>query len=140
MRMKDNNCIFCKIANGEIPSVTLCEDEKFRVIFDLNPASEGHALILPKEHYRDLTDLDPEIASAVLPLCGRIGQAMKDGLGANGFNIVQNNGEAAGQTVMHFHTHIIPRYGNAGEMVLWKPGTSTPEGLKALCGRIRAKL
>ncbi len=138
--MKDDHCIFCKIANGEIPSTTLYEDEDFRVIFDLNPATEGHALILPKEHFADLTELPAAISGRVMPLAGKIGSAMKAGLGAAGFNVVQNNGEAAGQTVRHFHTHIIPRYGNDGEMVLWQPGTSTPEGLKAVCEKIGEKL
>ncbi len=138
--MKDENCIFCKIANGEIPSVTVYEDEDFRVIFDLNPATEGHALILPKEHFADLTELPAHYASRVMPLAGKIGKAMKAGLGAQGFNVVQNNGEAAGQTVHHFHTHIIPRYGHEDEMVLWKPGTSTPEGLQAVCAKIGEKL
>ncbi len=138
--MKDENCIFCKIANGEIPSTTLYEDEDFRVIFDLSPATNGHCLILPKEHFEDLTKLPAHYASRVLPLAAKIGQAMKDGLHAEGFNIVQNNGEAAGQTVHHFHTHIIPRYGKEEEMVLWKPGTSTPEGLKDVCEKIGACL
>jgi histidine triad (HIT) family protein len=138
--MKDENCIFCKIANGEIPSTTLYEDEDFRVIFDLSPATNGHCLILPKEHFEDLTRLPEHYASRVLPLAAKIGQAMKDGLHAEGFNIVQNNGEAAGQTVHHFHTHIIPRYGKEEEMVLWKPGTSTPEGLKDVCEKIGACL
>ena len=138
--MKDENCIFCKIANGEIPSTTLYEDEDFRVIFDLSPATNGHCLILPKEHFEDLTRLPEHYASRVLPLAAKIGQAMKDGLHAEGFNIVQNNGEAAGQTVHHFHTHIIPRYGKEEEMVLWKPGTSTPEGLKDVCEKSGACL
>ena len=138
--MKDENCIFCKIANGEIPSTTLYEDEDFRVIFDLSPATNGHCLILPKEHFEDLTCLPEHYASRVLPLAAKIGQAMKEGLHAEGFNVVQNNGEAAGQTVHHFHTHIIPRYGKEEEMVLWKPGTSTPEGLKEVCAKIGACL
>lgn len=138
--MQNDNCIFCKIANGEIPSVTLYEDADFRVIFDLNPATRGHALILPKEHYEDLTVLPEKLQSKVLPLAARIGRAMKEGLGAKGFNVVQNNGEAAGQTVHHFHLHIIPRYGNPDEMVLWKPGTSTPEELNKVCAEIGARL
>ena len=108
--MKDVNCIFCKIANGEIHSKTLYEDDKFRVILDLGPASKGHALILPKEHYDDVCSLDEGLAAKLLPLAARIGQAMKSSLGCAGFNLVQNNGRAAGQTVFHFHMHMIPRY------------------------------
>ena len=119
--MRDD-CIFCKIANGEIPSATLYEDEDFRVILDLGPASKGHALILPKEHQKDLGELDDAVAAKVLPLAGKMGRAMKKALHFDGFNLVQNNGEAAGQTVMHFHMHMIPRYANGPQMVLWNPG------------------
>ena len=127
--MKDRDCIFCKIANGEIPSTTIYEDEDFRVILDLGPAAPGHALILPKEHFRDLCELDESIAAKVLPLAGRVGSAMKRALGCVGFNVVQNNGAAAGQTVFHFHVHIIPRYENGPAMVTWEPQKSTPEEL-----------
>ena len=100
--MTDSNCIFCKIARGEIPSATVYEDSEFRVILDLGPASRGHALILPKEHFKDLCELDEQVAAKVLPLAGKIGAAMKQALGCAGFNVVQNNGETAGQTVFHF--------------------------------------
>lgn len=134
--MRERNCIFCRIANGEIPSTTLYEDARFRVIFDLSPATRGHVLLIPKEHYADLTELDTETAREVLPLAARIGRAMKAGLGAAGFNLVQNNGEAAGQTVRHFHLHIIPRYGAGEELLLWKPGESTAEEREALSSRM----
>ena len=75
--MKDETCIFCKIANGEIPSATVYEDEDFRVILDLGPASEGHALILPKNHFKDVCELDAETSAKVLPLAAKIGAAMK---------------------------------------------------------------
>ena len=97
--MKDDTCIFCKIANGEIPSATVYEDEMFRVILDMGPASRGHALILPKNHFSDVCALDEETSSKVLALGAKIGAAMKKSLGCDGFNLVQNNGEAAGQTV-----------------------------------------
>ena len=120
--MKDSNCIFCKISNGEIPSSTIYEDEDFRVILDLGPAAKGHALILPKEHFKDVCELDAAIAAKVLPLGAKIGAAMMKGLGCAGFNLVQNNGTAAGQTVFHFHMHVIPRYEGGPEMVTWTPG------------------
>ncbi|MBP3239790.1 MAG: HIT family protein [Oribacterium sp.] len=138
--MKDDNCIFCKLANGDIPTTTLYEDDTFRVIFDANPATDGHVLILPKEHYANLTELPYEIASDVMPLAGKIGKAMISGLGAKGFNVVQNNGEAAGQTVFHFHTHIIPRYGSEKELVLWKPNEVTSEKLSETCEKLRKAL
>ena len=88
--MKDCNCIFCKIANGEIPSTTLYEDEDFRVILDLGPATRGHALLLPKEHYKNLFELDDEIASKVLGIAKKVGAKMVKALHADGFNLVQN--------------------------------------------------
>ena len=100
--MRDDNCIFCKIAAGEIPSATLYEDDDFRVILDLGPASKGHALILPKEHYRNLFDLDDELAAKVMVLAKKMVNQLKDVLRCDGYNIVQNNEEVAGQTVFHF--------------------------------------
>ena len=120
--MRQDDCIFCKIANGEIPATEICENEGFRVILDLGPASKGHALVLPKEHYRDITELPEKAAGEAFSLAGKVGKAMKQGLGAAGFNIVQNNGTAAGQTVFHFHIHVIPRYEGGPEMVAWTPG------------------
>ena len=96
--MVDRECIFCKIAAGEIPAATVYEDEDFRVILDLGPATRGHALILPKEHFKDLCELDEKVAARVLPLAGKVGVAMKKALGCSGFNVVQNNGASAGQT------------------------------------------
>lgn len=135
--MTDSNCIFCKIAGGEIPSATVYEDSEFRVILDLGPASKGHALILPKEHYKDLCELDETVAAKVLPLAGKIGAAMKEALGCTGFNVVQNNGESAGQTVFHFHVHIIPRYDGGPSMVTWKPGSADPAELAEISSNIK---
>ena len=119
------NCIFCKIANGEIPAATLYEDDAFRVILDLNPAALGHALILPKKHAANLMELPDETASKALVLAKKIAGKLQDGLHADGLNVVQNNGEAAGQTVFHFHVHLIPRYAGDTVNVTWKPGTLT---------------
>ena len=130
--MKEDNCIFCKIAGGDIPSSTIYEDEDFRVILDLGPASKGHALILPKNHYKDVCELDADLAAKVLPLAGKIGAAMKEKLGCAGFNLVQNNGSEAGQTVYHFHMHIIPRYEGGPAMVTWNPVNAAPEELQEI--------
>lgn len=125
--MKASDCIFCKIAGGEIPSTTLYEDEDFRVILDLGPATRGHALLLPKEHYADLFELDDDLACKALMRAKRIAEKMKRALGADGFQLVQNNGAAAGQTVFHFHMHLIPRYKDDQAGILWKAGTTTEE-------------
>ena len=120
-------CIFCKIAKGEIPSATLYEDEEFRVILDLGPANKGHALILPKAHYENLYDLPDEMAAHAMILAKKIATKMKGILNCDGFNLVQNNGEAAGQTVFHFHMHLIPRYTDDHAGITWTPGTLTSE-------------
>ena len=138
--MIDQDCIFCKIANGEIPTNTVYEDDKFRVILDMGPGSRGHSLILPKEHFKDVTEITPEYAAEVLPLAAKIGAAMKSQLGAAGFNVLQNNGEAAGQTVFHFHVHIIPRYEGGAKIVTWTPGDPTGEELAQICEQIRKGL
>lgn len=122
VNMRDENCIFCKIANGEIPSATLYEDEDFRVILDLGPASKGHALILPKEHYPNLYELPDEVAEKVIKLAKKMITRMTKALGCDGFNVVQNNGTAAGQTVFHFHMHLIPRYKNDNAGFGWNIG------------------
>ena len=125
--MKDENCIFCKLAGGEIPTATLYEDEDFRVILDANPAAKGHAPIIPKEHYANLYELDDELAGKVLVLAKKMITKLTDILGCDGYNIVQNNGEAAGQTVFHFHMHLIPRFKDDGVGVTWKMGELTEE-------------
>lgn len=138
--MVEKDCIFCKLANGVLPSSSLYEDELFRVILDLGPASKGHALILAKEHYRDLTELNEAVAAGVMPLAGKIGSAMKAALGCSGFNVVQNNGGAAGQTVFHFHVHVIPRYEGGPDMVSWKPGKVAPEELEQIISCIKKEI
>ena len=129
--MKKDDCIFCKIAAGEIPSKTIYEDEAFRVILDLGPATRGHALILPKNHADNLYELPEEDASRVLLVAKKVALQMKKNLNCPGLNLVQNNGEVAGQTVMHFHMHLIPRYKNAknDDMILWNHLEFTPEEL-----------
>ena len=130
--MRKDDCIFCKIANGEIPSKTLYEDPEFRVILDLGPATKGHALILPKEHAGDLYELPEESAAKAMTLAQKIGKTMEQKLHCDGLNLVQNNGEAAGQTVRHFHLHLIPRYVNDGQSINWKPGKPSDEELEAI--------
>lgn len=131
------NCIFCKIAQGEIPSATLYEDEDFRVILDLGPASKGHALILPKVHAANLYELPDELASKALVLAKKMAAKMTEALQCDGFNLVQNNGECAGQTVFHFHIHLIPRYKGDGVGISWKPGTLSEEDKEEILAKIK---
>ena len=125
--MKNENCIFCKIAAGEIPSATIYEDEDFRVILDIEPASKGHAWILPKEHYANLYELPEELAAKVLLVAKKVVTAMTDIVGCDGYNVLQNNGVAAGQTVFHYHMHLIPRYENDTVNIKWAPGSLSSE-------------
>lgn len=134
------NCIFCKIANGEIPAATLYEDENFRVILDLGPASKGHALILPKSHAANIYELSDEMAAKAMILAKKMATAMTAALKCDGFNIVQNNGECAGQTVFHFHMHLIPRYKGDNAIKLWTPGESDQEELAKMAEEIRNNL
>lgn len=126
---RDDNCIFCRIANGEIPSRTIYEDDQFRVILDLGPATRGHALVIPKEHYADLFEMPEELAAQALLVGKRTAAKMKAALSADGFNLVQNNGACAGQTVSHFHLHLIPRYESDGQKIGWNPTEPAPEEL-----------
>ncbi len=130
--MKKADCIFCKIANGEIPSKTLYEDDDFRVILDLGPATRGHALILPKEHAANLYEMEDEKISKAVVLAKKMAAQMTEKLHCDGLNLVQNNGEAAGQTVMHFHLHLIPRYEGDGVENFWKPGEVSQEELEEI--------
>ena len=122
-----SDCIFCKIANGEIPSATLFEDENFRVILDLGPATKGHALILPKSHFANIYEMPDELVGKAMILAKEMVTRMTEALKCDGFNVVQNNGEAAGQTVFHFHMHLIPRYKNDNAGITWTQGTLTDE-------------
>lgn len=139
--MKKDDCIFCKLANGVIPTNSLYEDDVVKVIFDAGPASSGHVLILPKEHFDNVYALDDDTAAHVFQVAVKVAKALKEGLNLEGLNIVQNNGEIAGQTVFHFHMHIIPRYKGDTVNVGWKPGEGTDEEIEKIkslvCPRIK---
>ncbi len=137
--MKEENCIFCKIASGEIPSKTIYEDNEFRVILDISPASKGHALIIPREHYADIYELPEDMAGHVMVLAKKLAAHMTEALNCDGFNIVQNNGEVAGQTVFHFHMHLIPRYREDGnqDKLCWNHLELSQEELEDICRKLR---
>lgn len=131
------NCVFCNLANGIWDSATLYEDEDFRVVLDLGPAAKGHALILPKEHYANIYEIPEEKAAKAMLLAKKMATVMTEALGCDGFNIVQNNGEAAGQTVFHFHMHLIPRYEGEEDFLKWNPGTLTDEMRDDILSRMK---
>ena len=138
--MKKDDCIFCKIANGEIPSNTLYEDDDFRVIFDLGPATKGHALILPKNHFDNIYEIDDEVAAKAFVLAKKMAKAMTAAFGCDGFNVLQNNGESAGQSVFHFHMHLIPRYNGDHAIGFWEPAKTDDAELKAQVEAVKAQL
>ena len=138
--MAEKDCIFCKIANGEIPSATIYENSDFRVFLDVAPANRGHALIVPKEHFKDIFDIDAVTAGKLFSLATEVARAMKSVLNCDGMNIIQNNGIVAGQTVFHFHLHLIPRYENDNVNIGWQPGDSVSSELQELAKEIRKKI
>ena len=130
--MKKDDCIFCKLANGSIPTNTLYEDEDFRVILDLEPATRGHALIIPKEHAANLFEFPDEKAAGAFVLAKKMAVRMKEKLHCDGVHLVQNNGELAGQTIFHFHIHVIPRYVNDGQRIEWEKGSPSQDDLESV--------
>lgn len=138
--MKKDDCLFCKIANGEIPSTTVYENNDFRVIFDISPASKGHTLIIPKQHYNDVFDMDAETGGKLFSLATAIARSLKKELNCEGMNLVQNNGLVAGQTVFHFHLHLIPRYTGDRVNIQWQPGEANQEELKELAKAVKKNI
>lgn len=134
------DCIFCKIANGEIPSSTIYEDDNFRVILDISPASKGHALILPKRHYNNISELPKALSEHIPLLAAEIGEAAKKGLKASGYNILINTGESAGQTVFHCHVHIIPRYDKDRGILTWSLSEQAKEDIEGTLAAVKGAL
>ncbi len=124
-----DDCIFCKINKGEIPSTTIYEDDDFKVMLDINPASRGHAVILPKNHAADLFELEDEDAEKLFKVARKCAKAMKE--------VLHCDGEAAGQTVFHLHVHLIPRYKGDTVNISWEPGTPE-ENAAELAAQIKA--
>lgn len=133
------NCVFCNLAKGVWDSATLYEDEDFRVILDLGPAAKGHALILPKQHYANIFEIPEELAMKAMALAKKMAGIMTEALECDGFNIVQNNGEAAGQTVFHFHIHLIPRYTGDNAGFGWNTGELDETAKQEIMQKISAK-
>ncbi|MDO4477434.1 MAG: HIT family protein [Lachnospiraceae bacterium] len=121
------DCIFCMLAGGQIPTATLYEDDDFRVILDASPATKGHCLVLPKAHYEDALAMPDELLAKAHVTAKTVAARLMKAMNCDGINIVQNNKPAAGQTVFHFHIHIIPRYEGGEAIVGWDPGELTEE-------------
>ncbi|WP_042349652.1 HIT family protein [Bacillus massiliigorillae] len=134
-----SDCIFCKIINGEIPSSKVYEDEHVLAFLDISQVTKGHTLVIPKVHKENVYELTSEMASHIFSVVPKIANALKAEYQPIGLNTVNNNGEAAGQTVFHFHMHLLPRYGEGdGFGAVWKTNTSdyTPEELQQMAKNI----
>ena len=139
--MTQENCIFCKIVKGEIPSYTIYEDDDFKVFMDVAPATKGHALVVPKQHCANIYEIEPELLGKAAKTAQKVIKHATKVLGCNGYNIIQNNGEVAGQTVFHFHMHLVPRYekGDNADLLQVIPGTAGAEELKVLSEQLQIK-
>ena len=131
------NCIFCKIIAGEIPSATVYEDDDVKAILDVNPAARGHVIVLPKKHASDVFSIPDEDLSKAICVAKKVAAALKEAYKCDGVNILQNNGEAAGQTVFHLHIHVIPRFEGDTISVKWKQG-EMPADLDVIADEIKA--
>jgi histidine triad (HIT) family protein len=127
----DPDCLFCKIVAGEIPGTKVAEDERTVAFMDINPATRGHLLVVPRAHARDLLEIDDEDLAACASAARRLAQRVKDQLGADGVNLLNSCGAAAWQTVFHFHIHVIPRYEDDPLRLPWTPGPGDPDEIAA---------
>ena len=116
-----DDCIFCKIVAGELPSIRVCEDQRVIAIMDINPATKGHALVIPREHAADLHEIGDEDLAHCAVVAKDLARRAVRGFGADGVTIMQSNGAAAWQTVFHYHLHVIPRYEGDPLVLPWKP-------------------
>ena len=133
----DNDCLFCKIANGYLPSHKVYEDDICIAFLDVNPTSKGHTLVLPKKHNLNYLKYEKNILNHVLDVAQAVGQNMITNLGASGINIISNVGKDAGQSVMHFHVHVIPRYSSDGLNLSFKPKQITDGELLKICDSLK---
>src|SRR5687768_9249263 len=131
-----NDCLFCKIVAGEVPSTRVDEDESTIAFMDINPATRGHALVIPRVHATDLHDIGPEDLAACAHAAQRLAGRARDRLGADGVNLLNSCGQAAWQTVFHFHIHVIPRYANDPLRLPWVPGPGDRDEIAAAAAKL----
>jgi histidine triad (HIT) family protein len=132
----DPDCLFCKIAAGELPATIVAEDERTIAFMDINPATRGHALVIPRAHAPDVHALDPQDLQAVAVAAQGLATRARDRLGADGVNLLNSNGAAAWQTVFHFHVHVIPRYDGDPLRLPWVPGPGDMEEIRAAAAEL----
>lgn len=132
-----SDCLFCGIVDGSVPSQTVDADERTVSFMDINPATSGHALVVPRAHSADLMEIDPENLAATSVAAQRLARRMKDALGADGVNLVNACGEVAFQTVFHFHIHVVPRYRDDPLKLPWVPTEGDPDEIAAVAAKLR---
>ena len=131
------DCIFCKIVAGELPSERIDEDERTVSFMDINPATRGHALVVPRAHSTDLLSVEPADLDACAHAAQRLTRRVSERLGAAGVNLLNSCGAAAWQTVFHFHIHVIPRYRDDPLRLPWVPGAGDPQEIAAAAAALR---
>lgn len=136
----DPNCIFCKIVAGQIPSFRLFEDVASLAFMDINPANEGHCLVIAKPHHPTLYDMPPDLLAAVSATVLKVAKAVEAALKPDGLNLVQSNGKGAAQSVPHFHVHVLPRRLGDNLKINWEPKPGDRAAIAAVAERIKAKL
>ncbi len=125
------DCIFCKIVAGELPAAVVGSDERVLAFLDINPATRGHTLVIPRAHVEDIHEIDSEDLAATTALAQRIAGRVRERLGADGVNLLHSSGSAAWQTVFHFHIHVIPRYLGDPLRLPWVPAPGDPSEIAA---------
>jgi histidine triad (HIT) family protein len=133
-------CVFCEIVKGNIPSTKVYEDEVALAFMDINPISYGHTLLIPKEHFSQVSQMDTEKYQALVKMVPELTKAILEATGAAGLNVLQNNGRAAGQVVEHLHIHLIPRYEADGLGFIWKPKPAQAKVLSELAQKVKSAL
>jgi histidine triad (HIT) family protein len=133
----EDDCVFCQIVAGDFPATIVHSDDRTMAFMDINPSARGHVLIVPRTHSTDLHDIDPEDLVACMRTAKAVGSTAVEALGADGVNVLQNTGRAAGQAVFHFHIHVIPRYGGDGLRSLLSPRPGDPQDIAAAAAAIR---
>jgi histidine triad (HIT) family protein len=134
-------CIFCKIVAGKIPATVVYRDADTLAFMDIGPLEKGHVLVIPRAHHNPLMDTPPDVLAKVMATVRLVARAQRDGLKADGINVTQANGAAAGQVVPHLHMHVIPRFGSDPRLRNWAPGTyASDDELKAYADKLRAAL
>jgi histidine triad (HIT) family protein len=137
MSDRDPDCLFCKIVAGEIPSTRVDEDERTVAFMDINPATRGHALVIPRRHAKNLLEIEAEDLAATVAAAQRLARTLSERLGADGVNLLNSCGAAAWQTVFHFHIHVIPRYEGDPLRLPWTPSPADPDELTEVAQQLR---